>query len=192
MAADRRAAVLAGVDQIERESLRAVLDFDSTYPHELRGDAGRFASFRARCLGSDPTSVAAIYRGVIAGMNDLHDALSRIACPTLVIAGSLDRTRPPQMVEPIARAIAGARFEVFKPVTMRLCRIRNISPKLLTSSSIHRVPEARSLVSATMLAAQIAMLLRRDLRLQAVLKTASTRAFSHFQPPASPNGGLSA
>jgi 3-oxoadipate enol-lactonase len=112
--ADRRAAMLARVERMEREGLRAVLDFDSTYPHELRRDAARFASFRARCLGSDPTSVAAIYRGVLAGMDNLHDELSRIACPTLVIAGSLDRTRPPQMVEPIARAIAGARFEVLQ------------------------------------------------------------------------------
>jgi 3-oxoadipate enol-lactonase len=108
IAADRRAAVLARVERMEREGLRAVLDFDSTYPHELRRNAGHFATFRARWLGSDPTSVAAIYRGALAGMDDLHDDLSRIACPTLVIAGSLDRTRPPQIVEPIARAIASA------------------------------------------------------------------------------------
>jgi 3-oxoadipate enol-lactonase len=31
-----------------------------------------------------------------------------------VIAGALDRVRPPQMVEPVARAISGARFEVLQ------------------------------------------------------------------------------
>jgi 3-oxoadipate enol-lactonase len=45
---------------------------------------------------------------------DLHDELPLVACPTLVIAGALDRTRPPQMVEPVARAISGARFEVLQ------------------------------------------------------------------------------
>jgi 3-oxoadipate enol-lactonase len=115
IAADRRAAALARIERMEREGLRAVLDtLDNTYPSELRRDAGRFASFRARWLGSDPASFAAIYRGMLADMDHLHDELSRIACPTLVIAGALDRARPPQMVEPIARAISGARFEVLQ------------------------------------------------------------------------------
>lgn len=109
--ADRRAAVLVRIERMEREGLRAALDtLDSVYPSELRRHAGRFASFRARWLGSDPASFAAVYR-MLAAM-DLHDELPLIACPTLVMAGSLDRTRPPQMVEPVARAISGARFEV--------------------------------------------------------------------------------
>jgi 3-oxoadipate enol-lactonase len=113
IAAGRRAAVLARVERMEREGLRAVLDtLEGAYPSELRSDAQRFASFRARWLGSDPASFAAIYR-MLAGM-DLHDELPLIACPTLVIAGTLDRTRPPQMVEPVARAIPGARFEVLQ------------------------------------------------------------------------------
>ena len=113
IAADRRAAVLARVERMEREGLRAVLDtLDSAYPSELRRDARRFASFRARWLGSDPASFAAVYR-MLASM-DLLDELPLIACPTLVMAGALDRTRPPQMVEPVARAIPGARFEVLQ------------------------------------------------------------------------------
>jgi 3-oxoadipate enol-lactonase len=113
IAADRRAALLARIERMEREGLRSVLDgLDSAYSSELRRDAGRFASFRARWLGSDPVSLAAIYRGMLARMDDLYDELSRITCPTLVIAGALDRSRPPQVVEPIARAIPGARFEV--------------------------------------------------------------------------------
>jgi 3-oxoadipate enol-lactonase len=89
IAADRRATALARIERMEREGLRAVLDtLDSAYPFELRGDVGRFASFRARWLGSDPVSFAAIYRGLLAGMDNLHDDLSHIACPTLVIAGS--------------------------------------------------------------------------------------------------------
>lgn len=113
IAADRRAAVLSRVEKMEREGLHAVVDtLDQGYPAELRGDAQRFASFRARWLGTDPSSFAAIYR-MLAGM-DLQPELSRIACPALVIAGALDRVRPPPLVEPVARAIPGARYAVLE------------------------------------------------------------------------------
>lgn len=45
----------------------------------------------------------------------LHDAtrrLPRIACPTLVVTGDLDRTIPPENSELIAQAIPGARLRV--------------------------------------------------------------------------------
>jgi 3-oxoadipate enol-lactonase len=72
----------------------------------------RVAAFRARWLGGDPISYGAIYR-MLAGM-DLAPELPRIACPVLVIAGTLDRTRPPLLVEPVARAISGARYVVLE------------------------------------------------------------------------------
>ncbi len=113
IAPDRRAGVLARVERMEREGLHAVLDsLDSSYPSELRGDAERFAAFRARWLGNDPASYGAIYR-MLAGM-DLQADLARIACPALVIAGALDGTRPPALVEPVARAIPGARYAVLQ------------------------------------------------------------------------------
>ncbi len=113
IAPDRRPAVLARVERMERDGLRAVLDtLDNAYPIELRGDARRFAAFRARWLGSDPASFAAIYR-MLAG-TDLQAELPHIACPALVIAGALDRTRPPALVEPVARAIPGARYVVLE------------------------------------------------------------------------------
>ena len=43
---------------------------------------------------------------------DLTGDLGRIACPTLVIGGRFDRTRPPATAEPVARAIPGAEFKV--------------------------------------------------------------------------------
>jgi 3-oxoadipate enol-lactonase len=111
IAPDRRAGVLARVERMEREGLLAVLDsLDSSYPHELRADAERFAAFRARWLGNDPASYGAIYR-MLAGM-DLQAELPRIACPALVIAGALDGTRPPALVEPVAKAIPGAHYAV--------------------------------------------------------------------------------
>jgi 3-oxoadipate enol-lactonase len=113
IAPDRRAAVLARVERMEREGLHAVSDtLDSSYPTQLRGDAVRFAAFRARWLGNDPASFGAIYR-MLAHMN-LQPELVRIACPALVIAGTLDGTRPPALVEPVARAIPGARYAVLE------------------------------------------------------------------------------
>jgi 3-oxoadipate enol-lactonase len=114
IAADRRAGVLARVERIEREGMRSAVEdsMASGYPPELRADAARFAAFRARWLGNDPASYAAIYR-MLAGM-DLGPELARIACPALVLGGRLDRTRPPALVEPVARAIPGARYEVLE------------------------------------------------------------------------------
>jgi 3-oxoadipate enol-lactonase len=113
IAPDRRAALLARVETMEREGLAAVIDtLDSGYPAELRGDAKRFAAFRARWLGGDPISYGAIYRMLIG--TDLLPELSKIVCPVLITAGALDRVRPPHLVEPVAQAIPGARYAVIK------------------------------------------------------------------------------
>jgi 3-oxoadipate enol-lactonase len=114
IAAERRAAVLANVDRLEREGMRSTVDASMAngYPDELRGNAARFTAFRARWLGNDPASYAAIYR-MLAGM-DLSTAIACIACPVLVLGGSLDRVRPPALAEPVARLIPGARYQVLE------------------------------------------------------------------------------
>ena len=113
IAPDRRLGLLARVEQMERLGLNAVIDtLDNGYPAELRGDAQRFAEFRARWLGGDPMSYGAIYRMLI--HTDLQPELPQIACPVLVTAGTLDRVRPPHLVEPVARAIPVARYAVLE------------------------------------------------------------------------------
>jgi 3-oxoadipate enol-lactonase len=113
IASDRRPAVLARVERMEREGLHAVADsLDSSYPPALRGDAARFGAFRARWLGNDPWSFGAIYRMLV--VTDLQPELPQVACPALVLAGALDGTRPPALVEPVARAIPGARYVVLE------------------------------------------------------------------------------
>jgi len=114
IAAERRAAVMARVDRIEREGMRIAVDesMANGYPPQLRTDAARFAAFRARWLGNDPASYAAIYRMLVE--MDLQPELPHIACPVLVLGGSLDRTRPPALVEPVARAIPGARYQLLE------------------------------------------------------------------------------
>jgi 3-oxoadipate enol-lactonase len=107
--ADRRAAVEARIERMEREGLRAVLDgLDSGYPTPLRTDARCFAAFRARWLGSDPASFAATYRMLID--LDLASDLARIASPVLLIGGTFDATRPPALVEGVAANIRHARY----------------------------------------------------------------------------------
>ena len=114
IAPDRRAAALARVERIEREGMRVAVEdsMANGYPPELRADAARFAAFRARWLGNDPASYAAIYR-MLAG-TDLQTELPRIACPVLVLGGRLDRTRPPALVEPVAKLIPSARYQLLE------------------------------------------------------------------------------
>ena len=75
---------------------------------ELRGDTERFERFRARWLGNDPLSYATIWR--MLANADMQKALGEVRCPALVIAGNLDRVRPPPMAQEIAKAIPGARY----------------------------------------------------------------------------------
>ena len=67
----------------------------------MRHDAEEFRRFRARWLANDPESFAAINRMLA----DCHvtEELPRIACPTLLIAGTHDRLRPPSLIEPMAQ-----------------------------------------------------------------------------------------
>lgn len=78
------------------------------YAPELRGDSKRFERFRTRWLGNDPSSYATIWRMLAAA--EMQDDLAKIACPVLVIGGSLDRVRPPALAEGVAKTIPGARY----------------------------------------------------------------------------------
>lgn len=108
--ADRRPGLLERAATMEVEGLSKQVD-DSMlngYAPELRTDAARFAKFRARWLGSDPSSYAAIYRMLV--NNDMNDELAALKCPVLVIGGTLDRVRPPAAAEAVAKLIPGSRY----------------------------------------------------------------------------------
>jgi 3-oxoadipate enol-lactonase len=110
IAAERRAAALERLAQIEAAGMAFAVE-DSMlngYAPELRGDISRFERFQTRWLGNDPSSYAAIWRMLAAA--DMQDELARLACPVLVIGGSLDRVRPPPLAESVARIIPGARY----------------------------------------------------------------------------------
>ena len=110
IAAERRGAALERLARIEASGMAFAVE-DSMlngYAPELRGDIKRFERFRTRWLGNDPSSYAAIWRMLAAA--DMQDELAGLACPVLVIGGSLDRVRPPALAETVAKAIPGARY----------------------------------------------------------------------------------
>jgi len=111
VAPDRRAATLARAEATQKSGMAAVVEesFANSYPPEVRHDQARYREFRARWIANDPHSYAAIYRMLVE--TDLASHYGEIACPTLLMAGIHDRLRPPALVEPIAQAIPGARFQ---------------------------------------------------------------------------------
>lgn len=114
MAPERRAAALAGADNMERQGVRAVIDAGlvNSYPPVMRGNPKRFERVRNQRLGNDPASQAAIAR-MLNGM-DLSADYPRIKCPTLFLAGIHDGLRPPKSVEPLSKLVAGARFQALE------------------------------------------------------------------------------
>jgi 3-oxoadipate enol-lactonase len=111
VAPERRAQILALADNVRRVGMRGIVDasFSASYPPEMRHDAEHYIQFRARWLAGDPDSYAAIY-SMLAGA-DIVPGFARIDCPVLLLAGTLDRLRPPDSVRPLAEVIPDARFE---------------------------------------------------------------------------------
>ena len=114
MPPENRAATLARVDDFERNGVRVALEATAAngYPEELRGDRARFGAWRSRWLANDPASFAAVYR--MLSNTDLTPELPSVKCPVLVIGGEFDRGRPPSRIEPVAKAIPGAKFKVLR------------------------------------------------------------------------------
>ena len=110
IAPERRAATSAIADEMERRGVRPGMAaaLDLSYPLAMRGDTSRFETVRAQRLGNDPASQAAVYRMLLD--LDMRAAFSGIRCPTLVLAGRHDGSRPPAVVEPVARSIPGAQY----------------------------------------------------------------------------------
>ena len=111
VAPERRAATLARAEATIKAGMAAVVEesFASSYPPAVRHNAEHFRQFRARWIANDPHSYACIYRMLVE--TDLAPSYGMIACPTLLLAGIHDKLRPPALVEPIAQAIPGARFQ---------------------------------------------------------------------------------
>jgi len=110
--AERRAALLARADELERDGAAGHLDerLARSFPPVLRRDPAVFEQVRASRAAADPFGIAAASR-MLAGL-DMGAALARIGCPTLVLAGEHDGDRPPPGVQAVAAQIPGAAFKV--------------------------------------------------------------------------------
>ena len=107
---ERREATLARIMRMEHEGPRKMVEesFNSSYPPEVRHDMEEFRKFRARWLGNDPNSYAMINRMLLDA--NIEAGFPKITCPTLVLAGIHDKSRPPEAVEPVAKMIPGAQY----------------------------------------------------------------------------------
>lgn len=111
IAPERREAVRARADALEAGGMASIADGELalTYPEALRGD-GRFAAYRARWLGNDPSSYAATYR-MLAALES-EPALATVRCPALLLAGAHDPLRPPELIAATAARMPNAHFAV--------------------------------------------------------------------------------
>jgi 3-oxoadipate enol-lactonase len=107
---DRRQSTLDRAAAVQAGGMRAVVETSlaNSYPPVVRHDTETFAAFRARWLGNDPESFAAINR-MLAAENIEHE-LAGVACPTLVTAGRHDSLRPSSVIQPMSEQIPGAQF----------------------------------------------------------------------------------
>jgi 3-oxoadipate enol-lactonase len=108
-----RPHMVARAAEVERTGMRAQAQasLDRSYPQALReGEVqrNRFENYRARWIGNDPHSFAAINRMLLD--MELDGELGNITAPTLSIGCQHDAMRPPQMVAELTRLIPNARF----------------------------------------------------------------------------------
>lgn len=110
VAADRKQATLDRAAAAEAGGMRSIAETSlaASYPPVVRHNAEAFAAFRARWLGNDPQSFAAINR-MLASESIEHE-LAALRCPVLFTAGRHDGLRPPSVIEPMAKNVPGAQF----------------------------------------------------------------------------------
>ena len=96
-----------------REGMRASLPttLAISYPEHL-GERTAYEAYRGRYLGNDPVGFGYGFRA-LARTNMLH-MLTKIPCPTMVIAGRHDTVRPHAGTAELAKKIPGARYELIE------------------------------------------------------------------------------
>ena len=99
-------------DRLGQIGIRQLVDggiAPAEYPQHLRTDADRYRRFLGQQSSMDPESFVATFTMLLDG--EYQPYFEHIKCPTLVVAGQYDKGRSPDIVEPVARQIPGARFE---------------------------------------------------------------------------------
>jgi 3-oxoadipate enol-lactonase len=104
------AALEARALLVEREGMRSIADaaLSRSYPESLRGSDDRFQRYRARFLGNDPHSFAALSRSYASV--DLTQLYGQVRCPALIIGCSHDAIKPAAECAVAAAAIAQGQY----------------------------------------------------------------------------------
>jgi 3-oxoadipate enol-lactonase len=100
IAPDHRAAVLERVAKIEAAGMAFAVEesMRDGYPSSFALTSPGLSSTGRNGSATIRQSYATVSRMPVA--TEMHDELTRLNCPTLVIDGSLDRTRPPTSPKP--------------------------------------------------------------------------------------------
>lgn len=138
--AKRRQATLDRAATAEAGGMRSIMETSlaAAYPPIMRHDPDTFAAFRARWLGNDPESFAAINR-MLANEN-IERELALLACPTLLTAGRHDGLRPPSVIEPMARLVSNGQF-----LELNTGHFASVQTPGLVAQAIHSFLHARGL-----------------------------------------------
>jgi 3-oxoadipate enol-lactonase len=115
MDAARSAQVAAFGSKIAENGLRSIRDtyLAGLYPESLRAlNPDRFLQYRARWTCND----AGAYAHLIPMLNQIEAraVYPFIACPVLVLAGTLDSSRPVEMARAVAGMIPSGRLEILE------------------------------------------------------------------------------
>jgi 3-oxoadipate enol-lactonase len=115
MDAARKAKLGEFAAKIAAQGMRGIRDdyLSGLYPESLRAiDPARFEQYRARWVCND----AKAYARLIPTINEIDAAAvyPHIACPTLVLAGMLDTSRPVAMARAVADMLPDSRLEVLE------------------------------------------------------------------------------
>ncbi len=96
---------------VERDGMRPYCEASHarSFADHLRTDADLYEWYRKKWIAQDPTSFAAHNR-MLADMDEFP-SLPKIKAKTLVLSGTHDPLRPPEMVKDIASKIPGADYE---------------------------------------------------------------------------------
>jgi len=98
MPVDRRPSALAFADRLDARGMRAATDTTGAAPSN---DFER--RMHLRRITNDPRCLAAYYR-MLADL-DMTEALAKIACPLLLLAGERDALRPPASLQHVAETV---------------------------------------------------------------------------------------
>ncbi|MFT5391934.1 MAG: 3-oxoadipate enol-lactonase [Gammaproteobacteria bacterium] len=107
---ERGNALMARAEAVHNGGMRVAVEasLNLSYPDSLRENAARFARYRARWLGNDPMSFAALNR--MLATTDMSVTFDRVKCEVLMLGATLDPLRRPADVKKLAGMLSKSTY----------------------------------------------------------------------------------